>query len=84
MESKAVSIAAPVAVGGVKLYPIVRTSVNCWSNGGRISGSGFKQSVAVLVVSPGATLGLAVTGEEIPLEELIQEVPGIGAIIGQR
>jgi len=47
-----VALGASVAVAGVKLFPIIRTSVSGWTNGGAISFLGVKSPIGVLVVSP--------------------------------
>lgn len=81
MEKKEVIIDNSVTVAGVTLIPIVRVSQNCWQGNSGISCMGSKQPVSVVVVSPSAKRGFRITGEEVPLEQLIQEVPAVKEIL---
>ena len=77
MEKKQVVIDNPVAVAGVTLIPVIKVSLNYWRHNGGISFFGVKQPVNVVVVSPSAKRAFKITGEEVPLGQLIQEVPDI-------
>ena len=81
MEKKEVGIENPVAVAGVTLIPVVEISLNYWRSNSGISFFGVKQPVSVVVVSPLAKRAFRVTGEEVSLDQLIQEVPGIKEIL---
>ena len=81
MEKKEVVIENPVTIAGVTLIPIVMISQNYWQGNGGISFMGFKQPVSVIVVSPSAKRAFKITGEEVPLDQLIQEVPGVKEIL---
>lgn len=77
MEKEEISIEAPVAVAGLTLIPVVKTSLNCWHRKGWFSFFGTKQPVSVVVVSPQARRAFRIDGEEIPLDQLMKEVPGL-------
>jgi uncharacterized spore protein YtfJ len=81
MEKEEVKIDNPVAVGGVTLIPVAKVSLNCRHISGGISFFGAKQPVSVVVVSPSAKRAFRITGEEVPLDQLIQEVPDIKEIL---
>lgn len=81
MEKKRVTIDNPVAVAGVTLIPVAKVSLNYWHGDGGISFFGVKQPVDVVVVSPSAKRAFRITGEEVPLDQLIQEAPGIKEIV---
>ncbi len=81
MEKKEVVIDNPVTIAGVTLIPIVMISQNYWQGNGGISFMGVKQPVSVIVVSPSAKKAFKITGEEVPLDQLIQEVPGVKEIL---
>jgi hypothetical protein len=77
VEKKEVTIESPVAVGEVTLVPIARLSLNYERSNGGIFFFGMKQPVAVVAISVSGKRAFRVTGEEVSVEELIQEVPGI-------
>ena len=81
MEKKEVGIDNPVAVAGVTLIPIVKVSLNYWRGNSGVSFFGVKQPFGVVVVSPSAKRAFRITGEEVPLDQLIQEVPGIKEVL---
>ncbi len=77
MEKKEIRIEAPFAVAGVTLVTIVKTSLNCWHVRGLLSFFGVKQPVSVVVVSSQVKRAFRINGEEVSLDQLIQEFPGI-------
>jgi len=81
MEKKEVKIGNPVTVAGVTLIPVVKVSLNYWRGNGSVSFFGAKQPIGVVVVSPSAKRAFRITGEEVPLDQLIQEVPGIKEVL---
>ena len=81
MEKEEIKIEAPFAVAGVTLVPIVKTSLNCWQGKRYLSFLGTKQPVSLVAISPQARRAFRISGEEISLEQLIKEVPGIRAIL---
>ena len=81
MEKEEIRIEAPFAVAGVTLIPIVKASLNCWHGKGRVSFFGIQQPVSVVVVSPQARRAFRMDGEEVPLDQLAKEVPGITEIL---
>ncbi len=83
MDKKEVAINNPVTVAGVTLIPIVEISQNYWQGNRGISFMGVKQPVSVIVVSPSAKRAFRMTGEEISLDQLIQEVPGVKEILAR-
>ena len=83
MEKEEIRIEAPVAVDEVTLVPIVRTSLNWWQHKGRLSCFGTRQPVSLVVVSRQARRAFRIDGEEITLDQLSKEVPGINEILGK-
>ena len=81
MEKKEVTIGNPVVVAGVTLIPVTRVSLNYWCGNGGISSFGIKQPVSVVIVSPSDKRAFSVTGEEVSLAQLIQDVPGVSEIL---
>ena len=81
MEKEEIKIEAPFAVAGVTLVPIVKASLNYWHGKGCLSVFGIQQPVSVVVVSPQARRAFRIDGEEVPLDQLVKEVPGIKEIL---
>ncbi len=81
MEKEEVRIEASVAVAGVTLIPIAKASLSCWYRKGRLSFLGTKQPVSVVVVSPQAKKAFRISGEEVSLDQLTEEVPGLKEIL---
>ena len=75
MEKKEVEISHPLTVAGVTLIPVVSTSLNYRHSKRGASFWGTKQPIGVILVSPSGKRALRVSGEEVPLNELVQEVP---------
>lgn len=82
MERKELGIDNPVAVAGVTVIPIVEVSLNYLRGNSGIS-FGVKQPVSVVVVSPLAQMAFRITGEEVPLDQLIKEVPSLKQTLEQ-
>ena len=81
METEEIRIEAPFTVNGVTLIPIVKASITGWHRKRRLSFLGTKQPVIVVVVSPQTKRAFRISGEEISLDQLIKEVPGIKDIL---
>ena len=82
MEAKEVEIIDnPVAVAGVTLIPVAKVSIGCWPGKRSISFSGVKQPIIVVIASPSTRKAFRITGEEVPLDQLAQEVPRIKEIL---
>jgi len=77
MEREEIRIEAPFAVAGVTLIPVVKARLNCWPGKGCLSFFGIKQPVSVVVVSPQAKRAFRIDGEEVSLDQLTEEVPGM-------
>lgn len=67
----------PLSLGEVTLIPVTRVVLGEWSSKRGVSFLAHKSPVAVVVVSPDAKRALSVSGEEISLAPLIEEVPDL-------
>jgi uncharacterized spore protein YtfJ len=76
MTKNVLTIDNPVSVKGLTIIPVVRFSLH-YSFTPCISVFSIKQPIAAIVISPLQRKALRITGEEIPLEQLLQEVPEI-------
>lgn len=75
MEKKQVAAESPTVVAGITLVPVVKTSVWCQQNDGIISVFGFKWPTDLVLVTSTAKRAFRITGEEVPLDQLIEEFP---------
>ena len=81
MEKEEVEIGSPVTVAGVTLIPLIKVSLNYWRRNGSLSFFGVKQPIGMVLVSPSGKRAFRITGEEVPLDQFIQEVPGIKEVL---
>ena len=81
MEEKKIVINKPVSVAGLTLIPVTQVSLSLWSARAGEAFLAVKQPIAVVVVSPQAKRAFRITGEEVSLEEFMQEVPGLKDIL---
>ena len=81
MEKKEIETGSPVTINGVTLIPLTRKSVNCWHSNRGFFSSGTKQPHSVIVVSPSARKAFRTTGEEVPLDQLIVEIPSVKELL---
>jgi uncharacterized spore protein YtfJ len=79
-EKEEIVIETPVSIGDTTLIPVARVFTKGWSRKG-VSFLGYKSPVAVVVVSPAGKRALSPSGEEIPLESLIEETPGLAEVL---
>lgn len=80
MEKEEIKTGEPVHVAGVILVPVVKTSLYCRQDKRHLSILCTRQSVSLIVVFPQATMALRVNGDEVSLEQLAMEVPGVKEI----
>jgi len=81
MEQKEIEIGTPIAVDGITIIPVNKVLVNYWRVNGAVSSLGVKQPVGVVVVSLSEKRAYRMTGEEIPLDQFLQEVPEIKEVL---
>ena len=81
MEKQEVVVDHPIVAGGVTVIPVAKVSLKCWRRKRGISFLGAKRPVGLVVVSPSAKRAFRVTGEEVPLDQFVQEVPGVKEVL---
>lgn len=77
MEKKEVITINPVTVAGLTLIPVSKVTINCWHGKRGIAFTGSKQPDSIIIVTPSAKRAFRITGEEIPFNQLAQEIPEI-------
>ena len=81
MGKNEVVIENPVTVAGITLVPVAGVSLNQWGGKRGVSYFSVKEPLGVVVVSPSAKRAFRITGEEILLDQLITEVPGLKEVL---
>lgn len=76
MEKSIVSLETPVALKGLTIIPVAKVSIS-YSFAAGISIVSTKQPVAVIVISTSGKKAFRITGEEVPLVQLLEEYPPI-------
>ncbi len=81
MEKKKIDTDVPITIAGITLIPVTEAILNCWPVTKGISFFGIKRPLGVIMISPSGRKAFRTSGEEIPLEQFIQEVPGIKEVL---
>ena len=81
MKKKRVIIGSPIAIAGITLILVTKLSFSCQPNGSSIFFFGLKEPVSFVVASPSAKKAFEITGKEIPLDQLIQNAPGLASML---
>ena len=81
MEKEKVSAGQRITVGEITLLPIMRTFLYCRNVDGRIVYSGSKNLIGIVVVSPKGKRAINLDGEEIPVDQYLEQVPEITELI---
>ena len=81
MEIEEVSAGKPITVGETMLLPIVRTSISCRNVNSGIVCSGSKIPIGIIVISPGWRRALNIAGEEVPLDQYLEQVPEVKELL---
>jgi uncharacterized spore protein YtfJ len=77
MEKKEVTIINPVTVAGINIIPVSKVTINGWHGKQGFACSGNKQPDIIIIATPTEKRAFRVTGEEITLQKLAQEMPNI-------
>ena len=77
MEKKEVALDNPVAIAGLTIIPVVQVLLNSWHTKDITSFFALKQPIAIIVVSTLAKRAFRITGEEVSMEQLLQETRGL-------
>ena len=80
-REKEIEIGTPLAIGNTTLIPIVELSTSRWHGRGGVSAFGSKQPVAIVVVTATEKHAFRPSGEEVPLEQFVREIPGLDQVL---
>jgi len=82
-KTKTIDIGTPVKAAGVTIIPISQISRECWRREKAIAFYGSKKPVSVIVITPEYKKAFGMNGEEINLEQLAAEIPGITDVLAK-
>jgi hypothetical protein len=77
MEKKEITAVNPVSVGEITIIPVSRIKVSSRKGKRGIAFSGSKQPDSVIIASPSGRRAFRITGEEVSLDQITEEFPGI-------
>ena len=81
MKIEEVKAGQPVRVGAVTLVPIERTFASCVGMEGGVVGRGSKGLVGIVVVSGKNRYAIDLTGEEVPMDHYLKQVPELARLL---
>ncbi|MBM3148879.1 MAG: hypothetical protein FJ008_01360 [Chloroflexi bacterium] len=81
MESKEITVGEPIIIAGITIIPVITTLARCYRLNGSLSVFGRKQPIYTVLVNKTAKRAFRITGEEVPLARLVEEVPQIKVIL---
>jgi len=82
METKEIAIEGPLNIAGTRVYVAAEVQINCTCNDGRLACFGARKPAYVVILSDSGTKAFTAGGEEITIEQLTAEVPGIDRVLG--
>jgi len=77
MEKKEITTVNPVNVGGITVIPVSKITVRSRKGKRGIAFSGNKHPESIIIVTPAGRRVFRITGEEVTLDQLTEEFPGI-------
>ena len=76
-EKKEIIAGSPLKVAGLTLIPVVETRLQHWRYRKSFSVFGSRQAICIIIITPTTKKAFKVTGEEVTLEELQDELPDL-------
>ena len=81
MEKKEITVISPTTVGGTTIITVSNVKINGWLSKRGFFISGYGQLNNVIIATPSFRKAFRITGEEVPLDQLIQEHPDIQSML---
>ncbi len=81
MEKEEISAGERIGIGEVTLLPIIRTVAHCRKGSRGMIGSGSRDVLGVVVLSPAGQRAISVSGEAVPVERYASQVPEIEELL---
>ena len=77
MEKKEIVIEKAFTLAGLSIIPVVEVMLKCSDNNNGIFCYYSRRPLAVIISSTSRRKAIRITGEEVPLDQLIQELPDL-------
>ena len=77
MGKKALTLGNPLTIGEFTILPLVKSSLDYWHHKNSLFFLKVEEPAKLLVVSPLTCKAYNMSGEEVPLDELEGELPGL-------
>ncbi len=84
MEKKELTIEGPVTAGNTRVYVAGETRITCDSQGERLMCSATRVPTYILIVSDSGNRAFTAEGEEVAMERVMEDVPGIEELLADR
>ena len=81
MEKKEVVIDNPITVDGITIIPVAHVLMNYWLDNGGAIVYGIKQPDAIIVVSPAGKKAFRITGEEVSIDQIVEDATDVKEIL---
>ncbi len=81
MKIEEITAGQPIKVGDITLVPIVRTFVSCAGVELGVVIHGSKSPTGIVVVSKEDKYVVNLTGERMPNDQYLQQVPGLAKVL---
>ena len=81
MKIEEVKAGQPIRVGEITLVPIERTFVSCVGMEGGVAVRGSKGLAGIVVISGKNRYAMDLTGEEVPMNRYIKQVPELERLL---
>ncbi len=82
MEIEEITAGLPIRVGDITLVPMIRTFVSCAGAEPGVVVHGSKRPTGIVVVSKGGEYAMNLTGERMPIDQCLEQVPGLAEVLG--
>lgn len=77
MEKKEILVSNPITIAGMTIVPVSKVSTNTGHGNWGAAFYGSIQPVSVIIITPSGKRSFRVNGEEVTLDQLVQEFPSI-------
>ncbi len=81
MEIEETKAGQPVKVGDITLVPIIRTFVSCAGVESGVVVHGSKSPTGIVVLSKEGKYAMNLTGKRMPVDQYLQQVPGLSEVL---
>ena len=82
VEKQEVTAGQRITIGQVTVVPVVRTTVCGDNKGSGFTVFGAREVLGIMVASPDGVRAIDISGEEVPIEKYLRQVPQLAEVLG--